>query len=86
MQIVYCNSSRWCIFLLFTVLLNFFLFVDLGALYFFFSWLGITFQEIHARLVISVLMDLVFPGQKHVVKQPSAGTELIHLLYAVSQV
>ena len=44
------------------------------------------FQEIHARLVISVLMDLVFPGQKHVVEQPSAETELMHLLYVVSEV
>jgi len=37
--------------------------------------------EIRARLVIIVLMGLVFRGQKHVLKQLSAGTELIHLLY-----
>ena len=54
--------------------------------YFLFSWVGIAFQEIHARLVISVLMDLVFPGQKHVVKQPSVEMELMHLLYVVSEV
>ena len=45
-----------------------------------------TFQEIHARLVIIVSMAHVFRGQKHVLKQLSAGTEPIHLLYVVSQV
>jgi len=41
-----------------------------------------TIAGIHAPLDIIVLMDLVFPGQIHVVKQVSAGTELARLLYA----
>jgi len=41
-----------------------------------------TIAGIHAILDISVLMDLVFPGQIHVVKQVSAETELARLLYA----
>ena len=51
-----------------------------------FSWFRIPFQGIRAPLDISVLMDLVFPGQIHVVKQLSAEIEATRLLYAVSQV
>jgi len=36
---------------------------------------------IGAALDISVLMGLAFRGQKHVLRQLSAGTELIRLLY-----
>lgn len=50
-----------------------------------FHMVCITFQKILARLVIIVLMELVFRGQIHVLKQHSARTELIHLLYVVSQ-
>ena len=79
-------SSQWYIFCLVTLLPNGFLFVDSFVLHILFSWFGVTFQEIHACLVITVLMAHVFRGQKHVLKQLSAGTELIHLLYVVSQV
>ena len=56
------------------------------GLSFHFSWFRILFQGIRAPLDISVLMDLVLPGQTHVVKQLSAEMEVIRLLYAVSQV
>ena len=59
--------------------------VAIGRIMFcFLSWFRITFQGIHAHLDISVLMDLVFPGQIHAVKQLSAETELIRLLCAVN--
>ena len=61
--------------------------MDLGAVSLLSSWFRIPFQGIRAPPQdISVLMDLVFPGQIHVVPQLFAGMEVTRLLYAVSQV
>ncbi len=43
------------------------------------------FQDIHAPLVTSALMDLVFRGQIHVVQHLSAGTEQTRRLCVVSK-
>ena len=60
--------------------------VELTPFFFKYTAYKLTFQGIHATLDINVLMAHVFRGQKHVLSQLSAGTELIRLLCAVSYI